>query len=124
MVRTALSAIAGAVAWVVLVIVLDFGLRLGLPGYQAAEPTMAFTVPMMAARLTESTLALIVAGIVTARLSKGAPAAPWVLAVILLAAFIPLHYYLWPRFPAWYHLTFLSSLVVVPVVVGRLAQPG
>jgi len=41
--------------------------------------------------------------------------------VILLAAFIPIHYYLWPRFPVWYHLTFLSSLVVVPVIVGMMA---
>jgi len=62
MVRTALSAIAGAVAWIVVVTILNFGLRLGLPGYQAAEPTMVFSVPMMAARLIESTMALVVAG--------------------------------------------------------------
>jgi hypothetical protein len=105
------------------VTILNFGLRFCMPGYQAAEPTMSFDLPMMVARLVESTIALIVAAILTARLSKGAPAAPWILAVVMLAVFIPFHYYLWPKFPVWYHLTFLSSLVVVPVIVGRAARP-
>ena len=122
MVRAALSAIAGVVAWIVVATILNFGLRALMPGYHGAEPTMSFTVPMMAARLVESTVALVVAAIVTARLAKGAAAAPWVLAVILLAMFVPVHYHLWPKFPVWYHLTFLGSLVVVPVIVGRMAR--
>ena len=124
MARTALSAIAGAVAWFVVVTALNFALRYGWPAYHAVEPAMTFDVPMMAARLAESTIALVVAAIVTARLSRGAAAAPWILAVILLALFIPVHYYLWRQFPVWYHLTFLTSLVVVPVIVGRAARPG
>jgi hypothetical protein len=29
----------------------------------------------------------------------------------LLALFIPNHYLLWDKFPVWYHLTFLVSLL-------------
>jgi len=122
MIRTALSAIAGVIAWMVVATILNFGLRYFMPGYHEAEPSMSFTVPMMAARLIESTVALTVAAVVTARLAKGASAAPWVLAVVLLAIFIPIHYGLWPKFPVWYHLTFLSSLAIVPVIVGRMAR--
>jgi integral membrane sensor domain MASE1 len=32
--------------------------------------------------------------------------------VVLLALFVPVHDQLWPRFPAWYHVVFLASLVV------------
>jgi hypothetical protein len=45
---------------------------------------------------------------------------PLVAGVILLLLFIPVHYSIWNRFPIWYHLTFLASLVVLSVVGGRM----
>jgi hypothetical protein len=122
MLRTVLSVVAGVATWFVAVTVLNLGLRYGWPAYHAAEPAMTFDVTMMAARLIESTVALILAALVTGNVARGAPAAPWILGVVMLAIFIPVHLALWPKFPVWYHLTFLTSLVVVPVVAGRWAR--
>jgi len=42
---------------------------------------------------------------------------------VLLVLFIPVHYSLWERFPTWYHVVFLASLVVV-TLVGAVLYPG
>jgi hypothetical protein len=36
---------------------------------------------------------------------------PRVLVALLLVFFVPIHAMLWDKFPAWYHLVFLASLV-------------
>ena len=121
MLKTILGAVAGVVTWFVVVTLLNLGLRYGWPDYHAVEKAMTFTLPMMVARLTESTVALIMAALVTSRLARGGIAAPWLLGVILLAIFVPFHITIWDKFPIWYHLTFLISLPVVSIVVGKLA---
>jgi uncharacterized protein (DUF983 family) len=40
---------------------------------------------------------------------------------ILLLVFIPEHASLWNKFPLWYHVTFLASLIPLCMVGGRLA---
>jgi hypothetical protein len=55
--RPVLATAAGLVVWILVVSLLNRGLRLGLAGYTAAEPTMSFTLTMMAARLTIAALA-------------------------------------------------------------------
>jgi len=42
--------------------------------------------------------------------------------LILLALFIPQHILLWPKFPVWYHLTFLLSLVPLTSAGGTMAS--
>ena len=88
-------------------------MRLAWPGYSEVEKAMAFTPAMMLARLLLGALASVGAGIVGAWMTKGNGRAIVVLAVVLLAIFIPVHYGLWDRFPLWYHITFLLSLVVI-----------
>jgi hypothetical protein len=44
------------------------------------------------------------------------PIATWVLVILLLAIFIPVHISLWAKFPARYHLVFFASLVLFPAV--------
>ena len=39
---------------------------------------------------------------------------------LLLVAFIPQHIMLWDRFPVWYHMTFLLSLVPLTYAGGRI----
>ena len=51
MLRNVAGIVAGLVAWVLIVTVLNFGLRLWLPGYVEAEPGMDFTLAMKIARL-------------------------------------------------------------------------
>ena len=43
--------------------------------------------------------------------------------VLLLVAFIPQHVMLWDKFPLWYHLTFLLSLVPLTYLGSRIVPP-
>ena len=65
------------------------------PAYAAVEKLLDFTLLMLIARK---------------------PIATWVLVILLLAIFIPVHISLWAKFPAWYHLVFFASLVLFPAV--------
>ena len=112
--------VAGLIAWIVLITLLNLGLRHGWPQYAAVEKAMAFTFAMMAARLAESAVSSLVSGWVAARI--GGRIAALVAGLMLLMMFVPVHYQLWHRFPVWYHLTFLLSLPVLSVVGGRLAR--
>lgn len=58
------------------------------------------------ARITQSPIALLIPG------------------VLLLLAFIPQHIMLWDKFPLWYHLTFLLSLVPLTYAGARIAEWG
>jgi hypothetical protein len=114
--RTISSIIVGLIAWVLIVTLLNWGLRLGLPGYHAAEPAMQFTLTMMIGRLLIAALTSLAAGALVSLITPGKRWAPWVVGLILLALFVPEHIRLWDKFPVWYHLTFLVTLV--PIVVA------
>ena len=120
MVRTVLSVIAGIVAWVVVATAINFAMRHAWADYAAVEKAMTFTLPMMLARLTESTVALVLAAIVTARIAPLSRYAPWALGIVMFAVFAPYHYTIWAKFPVWYHAYFLTSLVAVPAIVGSV----
>jgi hypothetical protein len=122
--RPVLATAAGLVVWILVVSLLNRGLRLGLAGYTAAEPTMSFTLTMMAARLTIAALASLIGGAALGWIAPRARAAPLVLGAILVAVFVPVHVQLWSRFPPWYHLTFLLSLLPLVVLGARLASSG
>jgi hypothetical protein len=108
--RSILAVIAGLAVWTVVVSLLNRGLRVGFPGYAAAEPAMAFTLGMKVARLLIGALASLAAGATTGMMTQSKTTVAWVLGAILLVAFIPVHIQLWAKFPVWYHLTFLVTL--------------
>ncbi|MBV9329916.1 MAG: hypothetical protein JOZ55_00015 [Alphaproteobacteria bacterium] len=116
MLKDALAVIAGLVLWVVIISVLGFIMRESWPAYAAADPSMAFTFPMKVARLLLSSVGLVAAAVLVARLAVHTRYAELALGILLLIVFIPIHIQLWNRFPIWYHLTFLVSLVVLPLV--------
>jgi hypothetical protein len=120
--RAILAFLAGFVAWVLVVSVLDRGLRLALVGYAAAEPKLTFTLGMMAARLTIGALTSIVAGAVIGWIARSSTAVSCVLGTVLLVIFIPEHVRLWNGFPIWYHLTFLVTLVPLVVLGSWLTR--
>jgi len=126
MARTIGSIIVGLVAWGVVVTLLNFGLRAAIPGYHAAEASLLFTGAMKAGRLIEAAIASVAAGMAVRAVAPASRAAPWVTGLIILAMFVPVHIQLWSKFPAWYHLTFLLS--IVPLVwlgaTVRLASAG
>jgi len=112
----------GLLAWILIVSLLDRALRVLIDGYQAAEPQLSFTLPMMAARLTIAAVTSLLAGAIVAAIAPSSSRTPWVLGLIVLAAFVPEHIYVWHRLPAWYHLTFLLTLVPLVVIGARLAR--
>ena len=116
--------VAGVVTWFVAVVALDFVLRHAWPDYAAVEKAMTFTVPMMAARLCESGISSILGGLVAALVAQERRQAPLWAGIVLLLPFLYIHYTLWAKFPIWYHATFLTSLVVLSVLGGRLAPAG
>jgi len=117
--RTIAGIIAGLVAWVVVVTVLNFGLRAWLPGYVQAEPAMQFTLGMKIARLSIGALSSIATGALVRTITR-ANLAPWIVGLVLLALFLPDHIHIWNKFPVWYHLTFLVTLAPLVALGARL----
>jgi hypothetical protein len=119
--RKVIALVSALIVWLLVSSVLNRLLRLGIPGYSAAEPAMAFTVSMQWARLAIGAVTSLSAGYLLARVAPDARRLPIIFGAFLVAMFLPVHYTLWNKFPMWYHLTFL--LTIVPLVVAG-AQVG
>jgi len=122
MTRNILGVVAGLVAWLLVATILGLVMRNSWPAYAAVAETMSFTLPMMFARLSIGALATVAAGFVTALITRSA-VARLIPGVLLLIAFIPQHVMLWDKFPLWYHLTFLLSLVPLTYLGSRIVPP-
>jgi hypothetical protein len=122
--RTILALLAGLVVWAVVATVINFGLRAGFAGYQQAEPTMSFTLGMKVARLIMGALSSLAAGAVVGLIAPSRKSLAWVLGAVILAAFIPSHIHFWAKFPIWYHLTFLTTLVPLVGLGAVLIRGG
>lgn len=120
--RTIGSVVAGLVTWAVVVTLLNFGLRAAIPGYHAAEASLQFTSAMKAGRLIEAALSSFAAGVVVGLIAPSKRWAPWLVGLIVLAMFLPVHISLWNKFPVWYHLTFLVPLVPLVVLGGSFGR--
>jgi hypothetical protein len=122
--RTIASIVAGLVAWALVVTVLNFGLRAAIPGYHAAEATLQFTLAMKIARLSEAALASLAAGAVVGLIAPSKQWVSWLVGLIILALFLPVHAQLWSKFPVWYHLAFLVPLAPLVALGAWLARNG
>ena len=122
MLRAVAAIVAGLVAWAIVVTILNFGLRAAIPGYHEAEATLQFTMAMKIGRLTEAALASLAAGAVVALIAPAKKWAPWLVGLIVLAMFLPVHVKLWHAFPVWYHLSFLVPLVPLVALGAALAK--
>jgi len=121
--RTILPCLAGLLTWIIVVTVINRVLRLSLPNYTAAEHTLQFTLSMKWARLLMAIVTSVVAGAVTGWISRSSRWAPLIVGTLVLAMFLPLHIAIWSKFPAWYHLTFLLTIIPA-VLVGALLIPS
>ena len=64
---------------------------------------------------------LIGGGAVTGWISQSGRCAPLIVGTVVLTMFLPVHIAIWSKFPAWYHLVFL--LTIIPAVLaGALLQ--
>jgi predicted Abi (CAAX) family protease len=122
MTRAILAGVAGLVVWMAVATLLNFGLRAGLAGYTLAEPTMTFTLGMKVARLILGALASLAAGAAAGLIAPAKTGPRWVLGGIILVLFIPVHIQLWAKFPVWYHLVFLGTLLPLVAMGGALAS--
>ena len=122
MMRLILAMFAGIIAWSLVAWLLNIGLRFALPGYAAAEPEKTFTVAMQAARLVMGALASLAGGAAAGWIDRPAGPSVCILAIVLLAAFIPMHVALWTQSPVWYHLTFLLLLAPLTLLGSLLGH--
>ena len=120
MVREVLGVLAGIVAWAVIATLLNLPLRMLSPEYAAVEKAMTFTLWMMVARLGLSAVASVGAGFVAAKIGRRLRRPAVLTGLVLFALFAPFHVHIWTQFPAWYHLTFLCSLLILPVLGAQL----
>ena len=120
--RSVLACLAGLLTWVVVVRVINRMLRLSLPDYTAAEHTLQFTLAMKWARLIMAIVTSVVAGAVTTWISPQSRWTALVVGGVVLAMFLPLHIAIWSKFPVWYHLTFL--LTIIPAVLVGAMLPS
>jgi len=122
MLRSICAVIISVVTWFLVATLGNLLLRALLPGYAAVEAAMSFTLPMKLARLALGLISSLSAGIVCAAIVNPGSQAARVVAGIMVALFIPVHYMLWAKFPVWYHLFFLLSLAPA-VLLGASLLP-
>ena len=121
--RAALACVSGVLTWVLVASLINRVLRVSIVGYAVAEHTEQYTLAMKWARLLMASVASLAAGAVTRRVAPASRWAPWVVGCLALAIFLPLHISIWNLFPAWYHLTFLLSLLPSVLAGAWLAGP-
>ena len=109
--KTIGAAIAALVTWFFVATVLNLALSAWWPHYHEAELAFNFTSAMKLARLVLGAISSLGAGFVAAWIGKGRMSAATLTGIVLLGLFIPGHYRIWNKFPVWYHLTFLVSLL-------------
>jgi hypothetical protein len=99
MARKILGVAAGLAVWSLIVIVAGTIMRRSWPAYASVADAMTFTLPMLVARLSISTVATLVAGLVTAFIIRRSVVARLMPGVLLILGFIPVHIMLWDIFP-------------------------
>jgi len=122
--RNILGVIAGLAVWIAIAGVAGLAMRSGWPEYARVADAMTFSLPMMFARLAIGASATLGAGWVAAVVARRAMLASVTAGLLLVLVFVPQHLMLWTRFPIWYHLTFLVSLVPLAYLGGQMSAPS
>ena len=118
--KTVGAVIAGLITWIFVATLLNLALRASWPHYHEAEIAFNFMFAMKLARLLLGAISSLGAGFVAAWIDKGRTRAATLTGIVLLCLFIPGHYRIWDKFPVWYHLTFLVSLLPLTLLGAAL----
>jgi hypothetical protein len=121
MARDILGVLAGLAVWMAIAVVAGVTMRSAWPDYASVADAMTFTLPMMFARLAIGALATLAAGWVIAVIARRSMLARVTAGLLLVVVFVPQHIMLWDKFPVWYHLTFLVSLVPLAYLGGQIS---
>jgi hypothetical protein len=119
MARNILGVVAGLVVWLVVTTIAGLILRAAWPEYARVADAMTFTLPMMVTRLSIGAVATVLMGVAAAAVSR-ATLAQVMPGLLMLLFFVPVHMSIWDKFPVWYHLTFLLSLVPLTYAGNRV----
>jgi hypothetical protein len=122
MAKSTLGVVAGLAAWGIITSIAGLIIRGAWPEYASVADAMTFTLPMLFARLAIGAVATLAAGLVTTVIARRSLLATLMPGALLLVVFIPVHIMLWDKFPVWYHLTFLGSLVPLTYAGGKIAE--
>ena len=120
MIRGVAGVCAGLIAWFLIATAMNLVLRFSWPGYAASELSFTFSLAMLLARLVLGALSSLCAGFVAAWVIGRHGFAATILGTVLTVLFIPIHFALWEKFPLWYHLIFLGSLLPFTLAGSRL----
>ena len=120
MVRSIAGVAGGLVVWMLVATLGNLALRFGWPGYADVEKEMTFTLAMLVGRLVLGAVSSLCAGATVAWITKRDARVVAIFAAVLFALFVPVPYNLWGKFPVWYHIVFLASLVVMPLLGAAL----
>jgi len=120
MLKATIGVLVGFVIWFAAATLANLGVRALMPTYGAAEALMTFTLPMLLARLTVGSFSSLVAGFACSYVAGQSRKAIYVLALIILVFFLPVHYKLLAKFPIWYHVVFLGTLAPLIILGGTL----
>jgi len=118
--RIVLAIAAGFIVWFAVATVGNLAIRWLLSGYSEAEKAMDFALNMLFARLVLGAVASLAAGAACVAIARRVRTAIYLFALLLLALFVPVHLDLWDKFPLWYHIVFLGSLVPFVVIGATL----
>ena len=123
--KTLGAVIAALVTWFLVATMVNLALGALWPHYHEAEIAFNFTLAMKLARLVLGAISTLSAGFVAAWIDKGRMRAATLTGVVLLGLFIPGHYRIWDKFPVWYHLTFLVSLLPLTLLgaITKVSPP-
>jgi hypothetical protein len=119
MLREIGGVVGGIITWFLIANVGNGILNLGWPGYSEAEVAKTFTLGMLVVRLLLGAISSFCAGFVSSWVTNRSMLAIKSLAGVLVVIFLPV-ITLFERFPPWYHVVFLASLVVVTLLGGLL----
>ncbi|MGB7024702.1 MAG: hypothetical protein WBD73_12965, partial [Candidatus Acidiferrales bacterium] len=87
--RIFLGALVGVLVWLIVVTACDLVVRKLWIGYEQVEKSLAFTLPMIITRLSESAGCSVLSGFVAALASKERIKSSLAAGVVLLALFLP-----------------------------------
>ena len=118
--KTVGAVIAALLTWFLVATAVNLALRALWPHYHEAETTFNFTIAMKLARLVLGAISTLGAGFVAAWIGKSRMGSATLTGIALLCLFIPGHYRIWDKFPVWYHLTFLMSLLPLTLLGAAL----
>jgi hypothetical protein len=121
MTRKLIAIGAGLAIWFLIALLAGFVIRATWPDYVSVAQAMAFTLPMKIARLAVGALATVATGFVTARIVQS-PIASLIPGINHHHHKHPQHVDLWDKFPLWYHLWFLLTLVPLTYAGNLIAR--